>query len=88
MALKDLMARRAASTEQQIEEIVAEYIRYDVEERAIVPMPPFARLSGKAKVLVRLVALQGWRFVTDELVASKTSPAELQNALNIPGGRP
>jgi len=86
MALKDLITQRAAMAEEQIEEIVAPYVGFDVNERAIVLLPAFARLTNKQKVLVYLVALQGWPFVTEDGVSTIAAPAELEKVLRIPGG--
>ena len=86
MALRDLITQRAAIAEQQIEKIVADYVGYDVDEKVVVHRPTFAKLSNKGKVLVHLVALQGWQYVTEDDVPAGASPADLEKDLHIAGG--
>lgn len=86
MALKELITEQAAITEQRIEEIVSDYVGYDIHEKVVVHRPAFAKLSNKGKVLVHLVAMQGWRYVTEGDVPGSASPADLGKALYIPGG--
>lgn len=86
MALKDLTTSSSRLTEQQIEEIVSPYVRFDPEAGAVVLLPAAGRLSGKQRVLVYLTALQGWPFVTEKTVATAAAPAHISDALHIAGG--
>jgi hypothetical protein len=86
MALKDLVAKKSEIAETVIEGIVSKYVRYYTDTSEIGFTPDGAALSGEKKVLVYLVAIMGWRYVTDEPPAILTKPADLEKALGIPGG--
>jgi hypothetical protein len=86
MALKDLVAEQGALDEPTIERIVAPYARYDVGAKKISFLPAFMRLSNRAKILVYLVALQGWKYVTDDPIAADARPVDIQEVTGIPGG--
>src|SRR5690242_19526362 len=86
MALKDLVATRRQLNEAAIEAIVKDYVRYDPDKAEIILTPAATRLPNKQKVLIYLVALEGWVYLKPELEAASAKPAELENALGIPGG--
>ena len=86
MALKDLVAKKSEIAESVIETIVSRYVRYYTDTLEIGFTPDGAGLSGENKVLVYLVALLGWRYVTDSAPEVSTKPADLANVLGIPGG--
>jgi hypothetical protein len=86
MGLKDLIAQRSSLNEAAIEEVVKDYVRYDPEQKAIVLLPAAARLPNKNKVLIYLVALQGWPFVSDDDIEVDAKPAEITDATGIQGG--
>jgi hypothetical protein len=73
-------------TEDAIEEIVAEFARFDPDHKAIVFTPESYKLSSKVKVLIYLVALQGWPFVLDASVPVDAKPGEIEEHVGIPGG--
>jgi hypothetical protein len=72
--------------EMAIERIVTPYVRYDIDDKEITFLSAFSALSIKAKVLVYLVALQGWKFVTEGAMESDARPADIESATGIPGG--
>jgi len=86
MALKDLTIKGSVLTEKQVEEIVSKYVRYDVEEKQIHFLPAFTPLKTRDKILVYLVALNGWPFLSKEPLPLEASPATIGKATNVPGG--
>jgi hypothetical protein len=86
MPLKDLVAKKSEIAESAIEAIVSKHVRYYTDTLEIGFTPEGAGLSGEKKVLVYLVALLGWRYVTDKPPITATKPADLEKVLGIPGG--
>lgn len=86
MALKDLVADASKIDEEAIEAIVAEFVRYDPAAKKIIFTPKGTTLKNEPKLLVFLVAMEGWKYVTDESHSAPTKPADLESATGIHGG--
>jgi hypothetical protein len=87
VALRDLVISQADLTEEQIEELIEPFARYDPAARQIVLLPPATELGNRQRVIAYLIALLGWPFVLpDDPPATGMTPAELEAALSISGG--
>ena len=86
MALRDLTTAKDSLTEQEIENIVQDYFRYDPDESVVVLLPPARALSNRALVLSYLAALRGWPFVVEREVSVEATPAQMEAVLGIGGG--
>ena len=86
MALRDLTMAKDSISEQEIENIVQDYFRYDPDEGVIVLLPPARALSNRALVLGYLAALRGWPFVIEREVSVEATPAQIEAVLGIGGG--
>lgn len=86
MPLKDLTVNTAELQEQWIEDVIESYAHYDIAEKQIVLLPAAAKLSARAKILVYLVALRGWPFVTEDEVSVSAKPGRISEELGISGG--
>lgn len=86
MALKSLVAKKSEIAESAIEEIVSKYVRYYTDTLEVGFTPECASITSESKILVYLVALLGWQYVTDESPEISTKPADLEKVLGIPGG--
>ena len=62
MALKDLTIDYGKVQEEQIERIIAPYVKYDENQRLVVFTGEGKRLSVGSKILVCLIAQKGWQF--------------------------
>jgi hypothetical protein len=85
MALKDLVASRAKLQEADIEQIVASYVIYDEDHKEVAFTPEGNALPARKKLLIYLVALQGWPFIASD-VATDAAPSEIATQLALPGG--
>jgi hypothetical protein len=86
VALKDLVVDHRKIGEETVEKIVAPYIRYDPRAGKITWTPQAKALGNDAKVLVFLVGVLGWQYVSDEEQDVATKPSDLEGELGIAGG--
>lgn len=86
MALKDLTIDKSKATEEIIESIIKPYIRYDVNSKSIFFLPKSTELNNAKQILIYLVALKGWKFVTKESISWEISPSKLEEITGIKGG--
>ncbi|MEQ8387373.1 MAG: hypothetical protein RLP16_05425 [Alphaproteobacteria bacterium] len=85
MALKELISERGAIAEEMIEKIISPYVRYEIDPHEIVFTQDGFALDNVARILVYLVAVQGWKYVVDDDPDIETKPADLEEVLGIPG---
>jgi len=86
VALKNLTVEKSKLTEDAIESVVKDYIRYDPDALEIVVLPKFSNLDSRRKVLVYLAAVRGWPFVTEQPPDEGAKPAEIERHTRIQGG--
>lgn len=87
MALKDHITDSAKLREEEIEAIVADFLKYDPSNEAVVLLPKAQSLSVEQKILLYLVALRGWHFVVKENTpAADALPKEIEKATGVRGG--
>ena len=86
MALKDLIAQEAEFAEEAlIESIVAGFVEYVPAKKVVRFTQATHSLTNREKVLVYLVALQGWPFVADEPIPPDAERAEIRECTGISG---
>jgi hypothetical protein len=87
MALKDHTIDSSKVSEELIEAIITERVKYDPAKETVVLLPATRGLTNDRKILVYLAALQGWRFLVKENPPHENaSPAEITRATGVPGG--
>jgi len=87
MPLKNHITDSAKLSEEEIEGIIADFVKYDPEHKAIVFLPKAQELSAEKKILLHLVSLRGWRFVVEEnSPATDASPREIERVTGVRGG--
>ena len=86
MALKDLVSSRSEVHEDDIEAIINDYVRYDADVRDLILTSNASQLSNKAKILVVLVANEGWIYIDDDYSVSGIPPKKLEEIIGIAGG--
>ncbi len=86
MALKDLVEDADAASEEKIEALISDYVRFDIKNRKIFFRPEWSQLGPEAKILVFLTANFGWRYVVDDEFEQSTKPKDLEEILSIVGG--
>ncbi|WP_299324073.1 hypothetical protein [Parasphingopyxis sp.] len=86
MALKDLAASASSVNEEVIEQIVQDFVRYDIDEKSIVLTPDAGDLSNRGKILVYLTANEGWPYLDEPEYRVKTAPKDLELPLGIKPG--
>ena len=83
--LKDLIVDSGTMQEAEVESILSDYVRYEVSPFSIVFTPAGMALPNKAKVLVYLVAILGWKFISEGEPKPDTRPSDLERALGMSG---
>jgi DNA-binding MarR family transcriptional regulator len=87
MALKDLIIDQNILQEEIIEKIVSPYVRYDIDQKAVVFLPDsFRILSVQQRIIIYLVALKGWKYFEEgEKISEDVQPKEIADSLKENG---
>ncbi|MBP6060546.1 MAG: hypothetical protein KA515_00885 [Candidatus Pacebacteria bacterium] len=87
MALKDHITDSTKVSEEEIEGIIADYIKYDPSHKMVVFLPKAQNLSNEKKILLYLVGLKGWQFVVkDNPPTNEALPRDIERVTGIRGG--
>jgi len=87
MPLKDLTTEKAKVTEQKLESILKDYVRWDPRGEEIILLPSSAHLRNTQRVLVYLLARKGWQFIlTTKGPEEAVKPGHIEKGTGIPGG--
>ncbi|WKZ26095.1 MAG: hypothetical protein QY322_02170 [bacterium] len=87
MALKDLTIDQGQMLEELIESSVSSYIRYDINQKAVIFLPEALRnLSVQKKILIYLLALRGWPYVIESTdISQEAQPKDIAKAITENG---
>lgn len=85
MGLASWVSRHEELQENAIKSIITGYVTYDSANKDVSLTDAASALTSKAKILVYLVALAGWRYVSDQDLPTAAKPIELAAKLGIKG---
>ncbi|MGE5297793.1 MAG: hypothetical protein ACM3KM_01370 [Acidobacteriaceae bacterium] len=87
MALTDHTIDSSKVSEELIESIISERVKYDPAKETVVLLPAARGMTNDKRILLYLAALKGWRFLIKENPPQESaSPSGITKVTGIPGG--